>query len=146
MAADNHVLKDIRSLLDNTSRIQVYIKETGRYMDCWRIDDVPSEFDDMEVLGISLVDSLFYNPYVPGEGERDAYAIEIRLAGGGETNLGRSENDMCEVYTCKECGRKYGMRSKPSDMNSVSPIIRQQYEQELCAKCFNEWYKRNDKE
>lgn len=115
-------------------------------MDCWRIDDVPSEFDDMEVLGISLVDSLFYNPYVPGEGEKDAYAIEIRLAGGGETNLGRSENDMCEVYTCKECGRKYGMRSKPSDMNSVSPIIRQQYEQELCAKCFNEWYKRNDKE
>ncbi len=116
------------------------------YMDCWRIDDVPGEFDDMKVLGISLVESLFFNPNVPGEGEKDAYAIEIRLSGGDKLDIGRFENDFCQVHTCRECGRKYGMFPKPSDWNSVSPIIRKQYEQELCDKCFTEWYKENDNE
>ena len=116
------------------------------YMDCWRIDRVPREFDDMEVLGISLSDSLFYNPYVPREGEKDAYAIEIKLSGGDDPDLGRFENSFYLVHTCRECGRKYGMWPKPSDWGSVSPIIRLQYEQELCDKCFTEWYKENDNE
>ena len=127
MSTANHTLKNIRNLIDNTSRIQLYLEETERYMDCWRKDRVPREFDDMKVLGISLVDSLFYNPYVPGEGEKDAYSFYL-------------------VHTCRECGRKYGMRLKPSDWNSVSTIIRKQYEQELCNKCFTQWYKENDNE
>ncbi len=146
MSTANHTLKNIRTLIDNTSRIQLYLEETEMYMDCWRIDHLPREFDDMKVTGISLVDSLFYNPYVPGENEKDAYAIEIRLSGGENPDFGRFENDFCQVYTCRECGRKYGMRPKPSDWNSVSPIIKKQYEQELCDKCFTQWYKENDNE
>ena len=142
MAENSFEFGHIRNLLDRTARIQVCMHDTGSFISFYNIEQVPSEYDNMAVEGIGLVDSYYHDPIGPNTG-RNEYAIEIRLFGGDEKTRKRHEAFSEQIYTCKECGKKYTMRVRPEDKASVSPILWQRYEQELCDECFTEWYKNN---
>ena len=67
----------------------------------------------------------------------------VLLSGGDEKTRSRHEEFSEQIHTCKKCRKKYSLRARPEDKNSISPILWQHYEQELCDDCFKEWYKTN---